>query len=197
MRLAAGERKDKRLVTGCISNSNPGVITHLPAGPQGRLAASDIRDGEPASYPTNPHTQKHHTASYLPRRRPGPRRDRSSRQECLLGGRKLAAIIAAREQVAVGIRGHLNRGVAKPSLHHLERQLEAAIDAAVDAPRGVEVAQGVQALVFRTAMLIDDTGGDLHRMQPALNNGVAMLDIAAAADKYDALVVLRTGDTVL
>ena len=69
--------------------------------------------------------------------------------------------------MAVDVGGHLDRGVTEPRLHQLERQFEPAVDAAVDAPRGVEVAQRVQALVFRAAMLIDDTGGDLRRMKAA------------------------------
>ena len=51
-----------------------------------------------------------------------------------------------------------------------------AVDAPVDAPRGVEVAQAVQALVFGGAMLIDDTGGDLRRMEAALDDRIAMID---------------------
>ena len=39
---------------------------------------------------------------------------------------------------------------------HLQRQLQPAIDAAVDAPRGVEVPQRMQALVLRTALVIDE-----------------------------------------
>ena len=63
----------------------------------------------------------------------------------LFGRRQLGAVVAARKQVAVGVRRHLDRGVTEPRLHHLERQLEPAVDAPVDAPGGVEVAEAVQA----------------------------------------------------
>ena len=69
--------------------------------------------------------------------------------------------------------------MAEPRLHQLERQFEPAVNAPVDAPRGVEVAQAVQALVFCTAVLVDDTGGDLRRMESALDDRVAVLDAAA------------------
>src|SRR4051812_33509380 len=88
---------------------------------------------------------------------------------------KLAAVVAAGEQVAVGVRRHLDRGVTESGLHQLERQFEPAVDAAVDAPRGVEVAEPVQALVFRTAVPIDDAGGDLRWMEAVLDDCVAML----------------------
>ena len=82
--------------------------------------------------------------------------------------------------MAVGVRRHLDRGVTEPRLHQLERQLEPAVDAPVDAPRGIEVAQAVQALVFGAAVLVDDTGRDLRRMEAALDDRVAVLDAAAA-----------------
>jgi hypothetical protein len=59
------------------------------------------------------------------------------------------------------------------------------------------MAQAVQPLVFRTTMLIDDTGGDLHRMESAFSDRVPMLDVTAAAGKYDVLVVSWAGEPVL
>jgi hypothetical protein len=79
----------------------------------------------------------------------------SSRQERPLCGRQLGAIVTAREQVAVGVRRHLNRGVAEACLHYLERKLEPAIDAPVDAPGGIEVAEAMEAGIFRLAVGID------------------------------------------
>ena len=73
-------------------------------------------------------------------------------KECFLGRRQFGAIVTARKQVAVAVGRHLDRGVAEPRLHHLERQLEAAIDAAVDAPRRIEVPQAVQAGVLGVAV---------------------------------------------
>ena len=55
---------------------------------------------------------------------------------------------------------HLARGMTEPGLHQLERQLEAAVDAAVNAPARVEMAQVMQAGIFRLAAGINYTGGD-------------------------------------
>ena len=51
------------------------------------------------------------------------------------------------EHVAVDVRRHLDRGMSKSSLHDLERQFELSIDATVHAPRGIEVAQRVPAVL--------------------------------------------------
>ena len=85
----------------------------------------------------------------------------------------------------------------EPSLHHLKGQLEPAVHPAVDAPRGVEVAQRMEALVFRPAMLIDDAGGNLRRMKSKPNDRVAMLDAAAAVGKYYVPIAPWTGEPVL
>ena len=71
-----------------------------------------------------------------------------SGQKRLLGRRQLAAVVAARKQVAIGVRRHLDRGVTEPRLHHLERQLEPAVDAPVDAPRGIEMAEACRPGYF-------------------------------------------------
>jgi hypothetical protein len=47
---------------------------------------------------------------------------------------ELGAVIGAWEKMAVTVRRHLDRGVPETGLHQLKRQLEAAIDAPVDAP---------------------------------------------------------------
>jgi hypothetical protein len=65
--------------------------------------------------------------------------------------------------MAITIRRHLDRGMAKAALHQLERQLEATIDAAVDAPAGIEMAQGMEARIFCLPMLVGDAGRDLDR----------------------------------
>ena len=44
--------------------------------------------------------------------------------------------------------------MAKSRLHQLERQFEPAVDATVDAPRGIEMAQRVQAPVFALPSLV-------------------------------------------
>src|SRR5262249_27899753 len=102
------------------------------------------------------------------------------------GRRQLRAIIATREQMPVHIRRHLDRGVAEPCLHHLQRQFEAPVGAPVDAPRSIEVAQAMQAAVFRAAVPIDDTGGNLCRTKTALDDAVAMIDAALAVGEGEA-----------
>ena len=54
-----------------------------------------------------------------------PRRRAAARSAA---GGHLRTIVTLWEQVTVAIRGHLNRGVTEPRLHHLQRQLEAAVD---------------------------------------------------------------------
>src|SRR5262249_25435818 len=104
----------------------------------------------------------------------------SPRQERLLCGRQLSAVVSAREQVAVGVRRHLNRGVAEARLPPLERQFESAVEAPVDAPRGVEVPEAVQAGIFRLAVAVDHACRYLRRMKPTLDDRVAVLDSAPA-----------------
>ena len=78
-----------------------------------------------------------------------------SHQEGLLGFRHLRGIIAAGEEMPVAIGRHLNRGMPEPGLHQLERQFQAAVGAAVDAPRRIEVAQRMQPRIFRTPLSVD------------------------------------------
>jgi hypothetical protein len=105
-------------------------------------------------------------------------------QECLLGGGQLRTVIAAREQMAVTVRRHLDRGVPQARLHHLERQFEPAIDAAVDAPRRIEVAQAVQApILCAPTMLVGDAGGDLDRNESTPNDVEIIGDFAVAIRK--------------
>src|SRR5262249_14301166 len=74
---------------------------------------------------------------------PSKRRSRSTRSHSaafsahqgFLGCGQLGAVVGAREQVAVAIGRHLDRGVPEAALHELEGKLEPTIDTAVDAPR--------------------------------------------------------------
>jgi hypothetical protein len=77
--------------------------------------------------------------------------------------------------MAVAIRGYLDRGMAEPALHHLQRQFEATIDAPVDAPRRVEVAQSVQSHILRLARLGSNISRDLDGVQPALEEIVMLI----------------------
>jgi hypothetical protein len=65
----------------------------------------------------------------------------------------------------VDIRRHLNRGVTEPRLHHLERHFEPAVGAAVDAPGGVKVAQGVEPAVLGAPLSVNHAGCDLSWMK--------------------------------
>src|SRR5262245_12930786 len=86
--------------------------------------------------------------------------------------------------------------MAEPRLHYLERQFESTIDAAVDAPGGVEVPQCMQALVFCTAMLIDDAGGNLRRMEAAADDVVAVVDAAPVIGEHEAKLAPGRGQPV-
>jgi hypothetical protein len=57
---------------------------------------------------------------------------------------------------------HLDGGMAETGLHHLERQFEAAIDAAIDAPARVEMPERVQPGVFGSVTTRSHAGCDLH-----------------------------------
>src|SRR6266540_4240329 len=94
----------------------------------------------------------------------------------------------------VHVRRHLNRSVAEPRLHHLERQFEPAINAAVYAPRRIEVAQAVQALVLGLAVSIDDTGRDLGWVKCALDDAAAVVEAAETVREAEVVLVLAAGD---
>ena len=65
-------------------------------------------------------------------------------QERLFRRRQLGAVIASREQMPIAIGGDLDRRMPHAGLHHLDRRFEAAVFAAIDAPRGIEMAERVQ-----------------------------------------------------
>src|SRR5262245_11098311 len=73
----------------------------------------------------------------------------------------------------------------EPRLHHLERQLEAAIDAPVDAPGGVEVAQAMQAVVFRFAVSGNDAGRDLRRLKSLIDDDKPGLHTSAGTGEHE------------
>ena len=64
-------------------------------------------------------------------------------QQSLSGSPQLCAVVATREQMAVAIRGHRDRGMAESGLHEPEGQFESAVDATIDAPAGIEMAERV------------------------------------------------------
>src|SRR5262249_27437663 len=90
-----------------------------------------------------------------------------------------------------------DRGMAETRLHHLERQFEPAIGAPVNAPRGVEVAQTVQAAVFRAAIGLHHTGRNLRGMKAALDNAVPMIDAALAVGEGAAEGAVGAGEAML
>src|SRR4051812_15645893 len=59
------------------------------------------------------------------------------------------------------------------------------------------MAEAVEAGILGSALLIDDTGCNLGRMQAVLDDGVAMLNSATAVHKHDVLIVPWTSEAVL
>ena len=53
-------------------------------------------------------------------------------QERLLGGGEFGGIVAAWEEMTIGVGGHLDRGMPEAPLHRLDGQLQAAIRLSVD-----------------------------------------------------------------
>ena len=96
--------------------------------------------------------------------------------------------------MAVAVCRHLHRGVTEPGLHHLERQFEPAIDPPVDAPGGIEMPQAVQAGVFRLARCCDDAGGNLRRMEAAIDDVGMAFDTAAAVGEDEPELALWAGE---
>src|SRR5215469_13274520 len=86
--------------------------------------------------------------------------------------------------------------MTEPCLHHLERQLEPAVDAPVDAPGSVEVAQAVEARILGSPIAVDDAGGHLRRMKAALDDRVAMLDASPAVGEDEIKRGLGAGEAV-
>jgi hypothetical protein len=99
--------------------------------------------------------------------------------------------------VPIGVRAHLNRSVTEPRLHHLERQFEPAVDAPVDAPRGVEVAQRVQPSVLGVAIGIGDAGLLHQRDETTFDDAGVIVDVAGVVGEDEILFALRAGETML
>jgi hypothetical protein len=79
--------------------------------------------------------------------------------------RQLVVRIERWEQVPISVGGHRQRRMPESRLHRLERQLQPAIDAPIDAPARVEMPQAVQPLILRAPVLIDDARLDLRPPQ--------------------------------
>jgi len=94
-------------------------------------------------------------------------------QERFFSRSKFGAVVTAREQVTVDVRRHLNARMSKAVLNYLERQSQAAVLGAVDAPRGVEVSKRAQAGVLDYAAFRHDACGDLDGRKPAGEAAVA------------------------
>src|SRR5262249_36845309 len=95
--------------------------------------------------------------------------------------------------MAIAIGRDLNRGVPEAVRHHLERKFEAAVDATVDAPRGVEKAQAVEAVLCLPGFS-DDAGSD-HAWAHALPGDVAVIFNASFSIGEDQVeVTLRASE---
>jgi len=66
-------------------------------------------------------------------------------QQCGLSSSQLCRVVTAREQVRIGVHCHRDRPVPHAVLQDLRRQLQAAISLPVNAPRSIEMAQGMKA----------------------------------------------------
>src|SRR5262249_3410265 len=117
--------------------------------------------------------------------------------QSLLGRRQLRTIIAARKQVAVAIRRHLDRGVPEAALHQLEWEFEAAIDAPVDAPASIEVAQRMQAAVLGSSPCVDYARTDLGRSVGAIDDSRPIVGIATSVREREIVFTLRAGELPL
>src|SRR5215467_10395305 len=115
----------------------------------------------------------------------------------LLSCSQLRTIITRWKQVPITVGGHLDRGVTEPGLHQLERKLEPAIDPAVDAPARVEMAQSVQAGIFRLAWRGDNTCRNLCRDKSAINDVGMTLHIAPAVWEDQVKLAFWAHQTVL
>jgi len=71
------------------------------------------------------------------------------------------------------------RRVPHALLHYLRRQFEATVNFAVDAPRGIEVAQRMQAGVLRLVLVVDDASG-AHRCNEHAHGVVVQGDAVTA-----------------
>ena len=83
--------------------------------------------------------------------------------------------------------------MSKAVLNYLERQSQAAVLGAVDAPRGVEVSKRVQAGVLGYAAFRHDACGDLDGRKPAGDDVGVILDLACAGREYKAKLALGAG----
>ena len=66
-----------------------------------------------------------------------------------------------------------DRRMPEPLLNQFSRKPKAAVRRPVDAPRRIEMAERMQAGIFRRAIGFCDTGRDLHRM-PSVKHDVAV-----------------------
>src|SRR5215831_10343581 len=93
----------------------------------------------------------------------------------------------------VTVGGHLNAGMTEPALDNLDRQLETTVCPPVDAPRGIEMAQRVQARVLDGSVLGDDAGGDLRRVPSHFYDRCKRDRSPLAARKHQSGFVARGG----
>ena len=73
----------------------------------------------------------------------------SSQAATALGGGHFVPVVGPREQVSIAITRQHNGRVAEPLLNHLDRQAEPAVDRPIDAPRRIEMPQGMHARILR------------------------------------------------
>jgi hypothetical protein len=116
-----------------------------------------------------------------------------SRNEAKLSRVEFGRIVATRKQMAIGVERRGDRRVSEPLLDDLGRQLKAAILAAIDAPRGIEVKQRMQVGVFRVALGRDDASLDLGWLEAAMDDVRVVLDVALASRENQVALAFRAG----
>src|SRR5262249_62229617 len=81
----------------------------------------------------------------------------------------------------------------EPCLHELEREFEAALDAPVDAPRRVEVAQRMQSSVLCFPPCVSHTRSDLRGVKGTFNNVLPTGETAVRVGEGEAEFALGAG----
>src|SRR5215831_5142660 len=94
--------------------------------------------------------------------------------------------------MAVCVHGHGDGGVAQSLLYDLGRQLQAAIGSPVDAPARIEMAERMEASVFRAAVFRCHLGGNLGGDQAAPDDVLKARDGAFGGWENKIMLALGT-----
>src|SRR5262245_7786523 len=70
-------------------------------------------------------------------------------------------------------------------LHVLGLESDSAIALSVDADRREKMSEAMEARIFRRAVFVDDSSGDLRRVKAALDDVGQALDVALGAREHE------------